>query len=98
MHTDNLLLLGDAHVVLGILFSCVTCQPSYFTWTIFLLFSFLFFLASFDEKIMQICGDIMGPRAWEFFQGPLTRRQVQILISFNGISFLLWRIVPHLFF
>jgi hypothetical protein len=31
MHVDNLPLLGNAHIVLGILFSCVVCRPSYFT-------------------------------------------------------------------
>jgi hypothetical protein len=30
-HIDNLLLLGDTHVTLGILYLCVACQPSYFT-------------------------------------------------------------------
>jgi hypothetical protein len=50
-HIDDLPLLGDAHVALGILSSCVTCQPSYFTWTI-LPYSFLSLLASFDKKVM----------------------------------------------
>ncbi len=35
---------------------------------------------------MQVCGDIMGPGSWESFQGPLTRRQARLLISFGGIS------------
>jgi hypothetical protein len=66
VHIDDLLLLGDAHVTLGILFSCVTCRPFYLTWTI-IIFIFLFLLASFDKKIMQKGGDIMGPRSWESF-------------------------------
>jgi len=32
------------------------------------------FLVSFDGKIMQVCGDIMGLRSWESFQGPLAKR------------------------
>ncbi len=31
------------------------------------------FFVDFDRKIMQICGDIMGPRSWESFQGPLMK-------------------------
>jgi len=30
----------------------------------------------------------MGPGSWESIQGPLARRQVQILISFGGIGLL----------
>jgi hypothetical protein len=37
---------------LGILFSCVACQPSYFTWTIPPFPSFLFLLMGFDKKVM----------------------------------------------
>jgi hypothetical protein len=48
-HIDDLLFLGDTQVVLGILSSCVA---SYLTWTIFFSSSFLFFLASFDMKVM----------------------------------------------
>jgi hypothetical protein len=35
---------------------------------------------------MKICGDNMGPKSWESFQGPLTRCQAQLLISFVGIG------------
>jgi len=31
VHINDFLFLGDAHVILGILFSCVVCQPFYFT-------------------------------------------------------------------
>jgi hypothetical protein len=48
-HINDLLFLGDTQVVLGILSSCVA---SYLTWTILLSFSFLFFLASFNMKVM----------------------------------------------
>ncbi len=71
---DNFPLLGNTQVALNILFSCVTCQTSYFTWTIHPS-SFLSFLASFDKRIMQVCADIIGPRSWEFFQGPFTKHQ-----------------------
>ncbi len=33
-HINDLLLMGDAQVALGILSSCVARQPSYLTWTI----------------------------------------------------------------
>jgi hypothetical protein len=34
VHIDDLPLLGDAQVALGILFSCVTSRPSYLTWIV----------------------------------------------------------------
>jgi len=85
-HIDDLPFLANAHVVLEILSSCVTCQLYYLTQTILLSFSFLFLLAGFNRRIMQICGDITGPRSWESFQGPLARHQAQLLISFGGIG------------
>jgi hypothetical protein len=42
-HIDDLPLLGDAQVVLGISSSCVVCRPSYFTRTILISSSFVFF-------------------------------------------------------
>jgi len=50
-HIHDLPLLGDAHAVLGILSLCVAHRPSYVT-QIVPLSSFMFFLASFDKKIM----------------------------------------------
>ncbi len=88
MHINDLLLLGDTQVALGILSSCVIHQLSYFTRIVFLFFSFLFLLAGLDMKIMQVCGDIMGPRSWESFQGHLVRCQTQLPISFGGIGLL----------
>jgi hypothetical protein len=58
-HIDDLPLLGDTQVALGILSSCVICRPSYLTWTVPLLF--LIFLRIFDRKIIEVCGDITGP-------------------------------------
>ncbi len=86
-HIEDLPLMGDARVALGILSSCVITQPFYFTWTI-IFSSFLPFLASFDERIMKVCGDIMGIKSWESFQGPLIRHHAQLLISFSGICLL----------
>jgi hypothetical protein len=51
-------------------------------------FSFIYFLVGFNKRIMWICGDIMGLRSWESFQGPLARRRDQLPISFSGISLL----------
>jgi hypothetical protein len=64
-HINDLHFLGDTHVALGIMSSCVTCQPSYFIQTIFLSFSFLSLLANFNNQIMYVCGGIMGLRSWE---------------------------------
>jgi hypothetical protein len=48
---DDFLLLGNAQVALGILSSCVICQPSYFTWIILPFSSFLFLLVNFDKEV-----------------------------------------------
>jgi hypothetical protein len=63
-------------------------RPSYFTRTLPFSFSLLFLLAGFDKRAMQICGDIMGSGSWESIQGPLVGHQVQLSISFGGISFI----------
>jgi hypothetical protein len=84
---------------LGILSSYVTCRPSYITWIVLPFFSFLCFLVGFDKRVMQVCEDIMGPRSWESFQGPLTRRQARLSMSFSGISlFSLEDCAPSIFF
>jgi len=49
-HIDDLPLLGDAQVVLGISSSCVVCRPSYFTRTILISSSFLFFFNEFRKE------------------------------------------------
>jgi hypothetical protein len=33
------------------------------------------FLMGLDNKIMQVCEDITGPRSWEFFQGLLVSHE-----------------------
>jgi hypothetical protein len=96
-HINDLPLLGNAQVVLGILSSCVTRQPSYLTRTVSPS-SFMFLLASFDTKNMQIYGDIMGPKSWESFHGPLTKHRVRLPISFSDISlFSMENCVPSIF-
>ncbi len=52
MHIDDLPLLGDAQVALGILSSCVIRQPSYLTWTMPSSSSFLSFLVGFNKRVM----------------------------------------------
>jgi hypothetical protein len=49
-HINDLPFLGDAQVVLDVLFSCITHRPSYLTQIIHLFFSsFLSFLVGFDR-------------------------------------------------
>jgi hypothetical protein len=52
VHIDDILLLGDTQVVMGILFSCVAHRPSNFTQIVPSSSSFLSFLANFDKGIM----------------------------------------------
>jgi len=52
VHINDLLILGNAQIALGILFSFVTRQPSYLTQTIFPSSFFLFFLVGFNKKVM----------------------------------------------
>jgi hypothetical protein len=73
-HINDLPLLGNAQVVLGIVFSCVICRPSYLTWTI--LPSSFFLLVSFGKfrrkSYVGMCphyrSKIMG-----VFSGPLNK-------------------------
>ncbi len=60
VHINDFPFLKDAWVALDILSSYVAHWLYYFIQTI-LPFPFLFLLASFDKKVMQVCGDIMGP-------------------------------------
>jgi hypothetical protein len=48
----------------------------------------MFLLVGFNRRVMQVCGDIMGPGLWESFQGLLAKHRAQLPISFSGISFL----------
>jgi hypothetical protein len=50
--------------------------------------SFMFLLAGFDKRVMQVCGDIMSSGACESFPVPLMRRQTQLLISFGATCLL----------
>ncbi len=68
MHIIDLFLLGDAHVALGILSSCVTHQPFYHTWITFPS-SFSSFLVGFDMRVMQVWGHY-GSRIVGVFLGP----------------------------
>jgi hypothetical protein len=49
---DDLLLMGDTQVDLGIFSSCVTRRRSYLTHIVFSFFSFLSLLAGFNKKVM----------------------------------------------
>ncbi len=45
-------------------------------------------MAGFDKRVVQVYGDIMGPRLWESFHDLLARHQARLLISFGGIGLL----------
>jgi hypothetical protein len=70
-HIDDFPLLKNTQVALGILSSCVIHQPFNLTQTIPPPSSFPSLLVSFNKKVMQICGDIMGPGSWELIKGLL---------------------------
>jgi hypothetical protein len=90
VHIDDIFLLRNAQVDLGILSSCVACRLSYFTWTIPPSSSFLSLLAGFKKRVMQVCEDIMGLRLWESFQGPLVRHR-------SSTTDILWWYTPSLY-
>ncbi len=81
-HIDDLPLLRNTQVVLGILASCVTYLPSYLIQTIPPSFSFSSLLVGFNMRVMQICGDIMGPCSWESFQQASKVHVLSILADF----------------
>jgi hypothetical protein len=51
-HIDDLPLMGDTQVDLGIFSSCVTRRPSYLTHIVFSFSSFLSILAGFNKRVM----------------------------------------------
>jgi hypothetical protein len=59
-HIDDLPLLGDAHVCFE--YFVLMCSSSTFVFHLDNIFVFflLSFLVSFNRKIMQVCGDIVG--------------------------------------
>jgi hypothetical protein len=67
-HIDDLLFLGDTQVVFDILSSCVVRQPFYLIQTLPSSSSFLYLSMNFDKKVMQVCGDIMGPWSRKFIE------------------------------
>jgi len=87
-HIDDLSFLQDAQVALGVLFSYVAHRLSYLTRTVSPFSSLLFLLVGFDKRIIEICGDIIDPKSWESFQGPLMRHQVRLSTSFDDIGLL----------
>jgi hypothetical protein len=70
VHIDNLPFLGNIQNVLGDLSSCVVHGPSYLTKIIPFFSSFLSLLASYNERGMEVCGDIMGLRSGSLFKAP----------------------------
>ncbi len=52
VHINDLPLLGNTQIALGILSSCVVRRPSYLTWTVVFFSSFLLLLVRFDKKII----------------------------------------------
>jgi len=56
-HIDDFLLLGNTQVTLGILSSCVICQPSYFTGQ-YILLLFCFFWCVLTRKLCKYVGTL----------------------------------------
>jgi len=54
----------------------------------FYFYFYFLFVPNFDMKVLQVCGIIMGHGSWESIQSHLVGHQVQLLISFGGISLL----------
>ncbi len=73
------------HVALGILSSCVVCQPSYLTWTTFSFFFLVFFGEFRHENYVGMWGH-NGSKIMGVFSRPLTRCQARLPISFASIG------------
>jgi hypothetical protein len=57
-HIDDLPLLGDTQAALGILFSCVTHQPSYFIQIVLLIFSSCLFWQVLTRELCMYAGTL----------------------------------------
>jgi hypothetical protein len=58
VHINDFFLLANTHVALGILFSCVVRQPSYFNQTILSFYSFLFFWLVSIRELCKYVGTL----------------------------------------
>jgi hypothetical protein len=65
-HINVFPFLGNAQVALDILSSCATHQSSYLIQIVLTFSSFLLLLASFDKRVLHVCGDIMNIGSWEY--------------------------------
>jgi len=83
---DDLPLLGDAYIVLGILFSCVVFVNLFISHEQYLLFLHISFGGFWQESYACMCGHY-GFRIMGIFSRPL-RNHAQLLISFGGIKLL----------
>jgi hypothetical protein len=95
-YINDLLLLGRHPCCFG--HFILMCNSSTFLSHINNTSFFLFLLVGFNKKVMQVCGDIMGLRSWESFQGPLAKCQVRLLVSFGGISLFSMEVYAPFFF
>ncbi len=88
-HINVLPILRDTHVALGILSSCVICQPSYLAQMIPPLSSFLSLLVGFDRSYVGMWGHY-GSKIVRIFSwpGPLVMHYARLPISFSGIGLL----------
>jgi hypothetical protein len=70
VHINDLFLLGDTKVALGILSSLVIRQPSYLTWTI--LISIMSFFGEFQQENYASLWEHYGSKVMGIYSGPLS--------------------------
>jgi len=71
VHINDLHLLRDTHVALGIMSSCVTHRPFYFTRIILPSFSFVFF-GKFQQQIYVCMWGHYGSKVMGVHSGPFS--------------------------
>jgi len=88
-HVDLLIRMGDVQVAFGILIHCFIQRPSYFLWCTPPFSTFIKSLISFDFSFFQMFGHLLGLSSFDSPKGPLVRKQVSLLITFNGVRLIL---------
>jgi len=77
--------MGDVQVAFGILIHCFMQWPSYLLQCTPSSSTLKKFFISFDSSLLKMFRHFVRPRSFDNLKGPLTHKQIFILITFDGI-------------
>jgi hypothetical protein len=78
--------MGDVQMAFGILIRCFMQHSSYLLQCPFASSTLIESLISFDSPLYKRFGCLLGPRSFDIFKGPLSRKQASLPINFGGVG------------